>query len=628
MKKTQAVSAGIAFVLAINFSLHAQETTTTVQSIRAGSANDLNTMLEAVEETTPLPAESVPKFGTFYSARTPTGPPLPTSMGLPAWDLGSSKWLLDDLDQPQGQMRAMAGNIMAMDVPSPGDGGSDGGSNNYSNFTSSYMIDTNGLFLEITGVSNGAAWFNLHNATNQVYAITSKTNLPLVGWNIEQEVWPTNPAVMPFTVPVLGRTSMLFIRAQDWTGVTENGNTTPDWWFLENFGTVALSDTNLDSQGNTLLYDYQHGLDPNVISFTLSFTNQYANASGAPVQLNVTAGVPFYFAVLVDDTNHADANWTAYSSSNIIVNLGPTQGWHQVYVGLRGLPSNAYQTWQATRLKLDLTPSLLVITNPTPGTVTQPVIQLQGYSPEALASISYDLTNAAGLVTNQLAIILGQYYDTNTLEFTTNNFQCFDVPLTNGLNIITLHAADMAGNVTTTNLNFTLDYSGDTNPPAIQLNWPQAGTKISGSSFTWRGWVSDPTAQVSAQIVNTNGTTNSVSGRVGRDGSFWIEGLPLSGGTNSLSLTAKDAAGNTSVTNIPVVKSSLVLTITSAGLGQAVQGTISDPTNYTIWVNGVKATNNLDGTWVAQDPHLTLDTPTVQVRAIPNSDNGGNGGGQ
>jgi len=88
-----------------------------------------------------------------------------------------------------------------------------------------------------------------------------------------------------------------------------------------------------------------------------------------------------------------------------------------------------------------------------------------------------------------------------------------------------------------------------------------------------------------------------------------------------------DAAGNVSVTQIPVIKSSLVLTITAAGLGQAVQGTISD-TNYTVWVNGVKATNNMDGTWTAQYPHLTLNTPAVQVRAIPNSDNGGNGGGQ
>jgi len=121
--------------------------------------------------------------------------------------------------------------------------------------------------------------------------------------------------------------------------------------------------------------------------------------------------------------------------------------------------------------------------------------------------------------------------------------------------------------------------------------------------------------------------TNSVSGRIGRDGDFWVQGIPLSGGTNNLSLMITDAAGNVSVTQIPVIKSSLVLTITAAGLGQAVQGTISD-TNYTVWVNGVKATNNMDGTWTAQYPHLTLNTPAVQVRAIPNSDNGGNGGGQ
>ena len=230
-------------------------------------------------------------------------------------------------------------------------------------------LPTNGLCLEITGVSNGAAWFNLHNATNQVYAITSKTNLPSAGWNIEREVWPdTNQTVTPFTVPVLDRTSMLFIRAQDWTGVTENGNTTPDWWFWEYFGTMNLSDTNLDSQGNTLLYDYQYGIDPNVISFTLSYTNQFATVSGAPVQVNVTAGVPTYFAVILDSTNFAEATWNTYTSSNIIINLGTTQGWHDVWVGLRGLPSNATQAWQWKHLNLTL-PPVLVITNPVAGVV-------------------------------------------------------------------------------------------------------------------------------------------------------------------------------------------------------------------------------------------------------------------
>lgn len=463
-------------------------------------------------------------------------------------------------------------------------------------------------------------------ATNMVYAIWAKTNLT-DAWQVENEVWPTDTNCQPFTMQTLGRDT-LFLRAMDWTGVTHGGNTVPDWWLWLYYGTTDLSDTNYDSGGvNTLLYDYQHGIDPNVISFTLSVTNDYANALGAPIQLNITAGTPSYFAVLVDDSNHTNADWTPYTSSNIVANLGLTEGWHQINVGLRGLPSNAYQTWQSIRLKLDFTPPLLVVTNPTLGTVTQPVIQLQGYSSESLESISYDLDNAMGVFTNQQAIILGQAYDTNTLEFTTNYFQCFDVPLTNGVNTITLHAMDWAGNVTTTNFSYTLDYSNATSPPTVQLAWPQAGTKVSGSSFTWRGKVSDPTAQVVAEIVDTNGFTNSVIGQVGREGDFLIPDIPLSGGTNNLTLTVTDSAGNVSTTTIPVIQSDLVLTITSASLGGAVTGTISD-TNYTVWVNGIKATNNMNGTWTAQDPHLTLDTPVVQVRAIPNSDNGGNGGGQ
>jgi len=522
------------------------------------------------------------------------------------------------------------GGFHTFDDPTlPGGGGGGGGSTVYGSSSTNYIFDTNQLWLQITNVFDGMVYANLFNGTNQVYAIWSTTNLltPFTNWQVETEVFPTDTNCQPFNFPTLNRQN-LFMLAQDWTGVDSDGDGIPDWWTWNYFGVLSLNATNLDSGGvNTLGYDYTNGLDPNTISFNMSFTSQYVDANSTPAQLNVTAGAPYYFAVLVDGSNYADANWMAYSSSNISVNLGSTEGWHQVYVGLRGFLPNASQTWESTRIKLDLTPPLLVITNPAPGTVTQPVIQLNGYSPEALASLSYDVSNANGLLTNQLGIILNQFYDTNSLEFTTNCFQCFDILLTNGVNTLTLHATDLAGNVTTTNFNFTLDYSGDTNPPAVQISWPQAGTKISGSSFTLRGKVSDPTMQVAAQIVDTNWVTNSVSGQVGRDGDFWVVGLPLSGGTNNLSLTVTDAAGNVSITTIPVIQSSLVITITSAGLGQAVNGTISDPTNYTIWVNGIKATNNLDGTWTAPDPHLTLDAPTVQVRAIPNSDNGGNGGG-
>jgi hypothetical protein len=278
------------------------------------------------------------------------------------------------------------------------------------------------------------------------------------------------------------------------------------------------------------------------------------------------------------------------------------------------------------RVKLDLTPPWFVITNPTNSTVSVPVIQLQGYIPETLAKASYDLNNASGLVTNQSVTITGQYYDPNNLAYTTNYFQCFDVPLALGLNTITLHGTDLAGDVTTTNFSFTLGYAGATNPPTVVLNWPLPGMQISGGSFIWHGWVSEPTATVIAQTLS-GGVTNAFTGQVGRDGTFWIAGLPLSGGTNQFTLTATDAAGNSTSTNLAVVQSPLALAITSAPWGQPIQGTISDPNDYTIWVNGVQATNNGDGTWIVQNPILTLNTPVAQVRAIPNSENGGNGTG-
>ena len=201
----------------------------------------------------PLEAFSIPTWGNFYllSQSGQTIPPLPfnpyMALGLNVYALGSNNFLIDDSSLDAVSRAMSAGRMSTMDASS----GSD----------STFVAPTYGLddlWLEMTNVANGLAYFNLHNATNEVYAIWSTTNL-LTGWNVETEVWPTNSAVMPFTVPTLDRQN-LFVGAEDWTGVTENGNTTPDWWFWEYFGTVALSDTNLDSRGNTLLYDYTNGM--------------------------------------------------------------------------------------------------------------------------------------------------------------------------------------------------------------------------------------------------------------------------------------------------------------------------------------------------------------------------------
>ncbi len=516
------------------------------------------------------------------------------------------------------------------DNAGPPDIGGDGGGNTNSPPVFNFTQPTNGLWLEMTGVSNGTAYLNLHNATNYVYEVFSTTDLN-APWNIETEVFPgTNQPTTPFTVPQSERGD-LFLWARDWTGITSNGNQTPDWWFWYYFGTLGLSDTNLDSAGNTLLSDYQNGYDPNVITFSLSVTNQYVKSGNVPLQTTVTAGTPFYMATLVDDTNLADANWIPYNPSPIAP-IGTNEGWHQIWFGLRGLPSAGQQTWARTRVKLDTTPPLLVITNPVSANVMQPMIEVQGFCPEVLASLTYDLKNSVGLFTNQPAFVLNPTYSTNSWEFTTNPFQAFDVPLTQGTNVLTFHAADLAGNVTTTNFTFTLSYAGRTNPPILQLYWPWNGTQISGSSFTQRGAVDDFTTTVQATITDTNGHTNTVSAIVERNGNFWIENLPLAAGSNQLTLTAMDVASNVSTTNITVMGSSLDLTMTpvnSSQLWQAteeVSGTISDPT-MSVWVNGVEGTNNGDGTWDATVPTTAGGTAVFQVRAIANSDNGGSGSG-
>ena len=595
---------------------------------------------------TPIPPDAVPDTGIFcsMSGNLPPSPfnPFPQ---LPLYTDGTpgNYWFDDrDFDYPAYWAQASAaanlshsGGIAMDDFPAlPGDGGDGGGGTNSSGGGVSLpdaSFPTNGLWLQITGITNDIVSVALNNTTNQVYAIWSSTDL--LTWNVETEVWPTNTTVMPFTVQTLDRQN-LFVQAEDWTGATENGNTTPDWWFWEYFNTLALSDTNLDANGNELLYDYQNGVDPNIINFWLSVAKQCFNTSSATVQISVSAGVPSYMAALVDDTNLADANWTPYNS-NIVVNLGSVDGWHTVSVGLRGLPPNAQKTWNPIQLELVLNPPLLVITNPIASIVTQPMIELQGFCPEPLTSLTFDLSNAAGLFTNQQAFVLAQCVDPNTRHFTTNTFQAFDVPLTNGDNVVTFHATDLAGNITTTNFTYTLDYSGKTNPPAIQVFWPQNSDQVSGTEFTLRGALDDFTASLTAQIVDSSGNTNSVQGLVERNGFFWVENVPLLAGTNYVTLTAMDAIGNISTTNLTIsVSAGLTIDDFSSELGGSprnvipvVTGTIS-LSSYTLWVNGVQATQDGQGNWNADSvPVGPGGTAVVEARAIPNSDNGDNGTG-
>jgi len=555
------------------------------------------------------PSDSPP--GTYWSLQLTDQPPLPDCPfpDLQVIEITNGIYLMDDrsVDYP-ALWAELDDQVQSSAIKNKGKSGGSmmdmAGGDSFDAF--SYSSDQ--LYLEITNIADGLVYLNLDNATNEVYAVWSTTNLS-TGWSVETDLWPTNPVTMPFTVQTLNRQN-LFLRAEDWTGVTDNGNTTPNWWFWENFGAIwsTLYDTNVDSRGNTYAFDYQNGIDPNPIQFSIAPTNPYVNSSSVTVPLNIITGIPFGMAILIDSTNFVTAAWQPYNS-NVAVTLGATNGAYDVWIGLRGRLTNTLQVWQGTTITFDTVPPTITITNPTTAVVSQPLIQLQGYASEPLSSFTYDLTNALGQVTNQTVFMISESPDTNAGNYTTSYFQGYDIPLTNGLNTITLHASDLAGNTTTTNLNFTLDYSDKTNAPTITISWPPSNSVFAGTNFTLSGSLSDDTASVT---VTGFGGTNTAA--VQRGGKFTVANLPLSNPTNTFTVTVTDVVGNSSSLQWTVFQSAASVTIDSlsaAALSQplvTVTGTIN-VNNLDVWVNGVQATVT-GGTWQANNVPVSIAAGT------------------
>ncbi|HMD54137.1 MAG TPA: hypothetical protein VKJ65_06300, partial [Phycisphaerae bacterium] len=164
---------------------------------------------------------------------------------------------------------------------------------------------------------------------------------------------------------------------------------------------------------------------------------------------------------------------------------------------------------------------------------------------------------------------------------------------------------------------------GDTTPPTLNVLWPQNGTVIAGSNFTMQAQVDDNTATV---ITVINGQTNTAL--VERDGTVWVNNLPLNSGTNELALMATDAAGNSSTINLTLIQSSVTVNVDPISEDQAnqssvtVTGTSSDP-SINITVNGTNAYYIDDfGDWEADEvPVSPTGAAALDVQAGDGSGN-------
>ncbi len=131
-------------------------------------------------------------------------------------------------------------------------------------------------------------------------------------------------------------------------------------------------------------------------------------------------------------------------------------------------------------------------------------------------------------------------------------FSVPDVPLAPGRNDFTATLISAAG---TSDPSGAVTYILDTTPPPVTITSPANGTTVNATSVKIAG-TTQPQSTVSARD-EANAAT--VTAQAGTDGSFVLT-LPLADGTNGITVTATDPAGNTGQAVVGVTKGSGVLT--------------------------------------------------------------------
>jgi hypothetical protein len=338
------------------------------------------------------------------------------------------------------------------------------GWNAYLNGATWYTLKSNDVVTNITWVA-GPLGHYYQPTTNSPLINKGNTNADLLGLyyytTTTNEVEETNSIVdISYHYVALDNTG----QPNDtlWTGIPDylaDTNGALATWQTKYFGHIGIDPNgDYDGDGTNNLQEYLNGTDPNKIQFSLSLSNQYVDTNMVPITIVILGGVPSNIAVLVDSTNFSGATWSSYTSSNITVNITTNQGAHDVWVGLRGLPSDAHQTWVETTLVLDSTAPAITITSPTNNvTFNASRVDVSGH----FVSAGVQQITVNGI----LAFVNG------------TNFEALNVPLADGSNLVTAVLADLTGDTNTAsiNVNATTNVDGSLNDPVELAASPVAG---------------------------------------------------------------------------------------------------------------------------------------------------------
>jgi hypothetical protein len=231
--------------------------------------------------------------------------------------------------------------------------------------------------------------------------------------------------------------------------------------------------------------------------------------------------------------------------------------------------------------------------------------------PLSVTSPAYGLTNvAAATVAGATEVGATVTVNGNAVSVGSSGDFSTTFVLAQGTNTITVVATDSAGNTATIVKTVVLD----TAPPAVAIASPADGSTIGTSVVHIAG-----TAEVGAQVA-VNGVVVVVSGT-----GAWTADLAFADGTQTITASATDAAGNTATATLTVTVDTLApaLSVTSPAydLTNVATATVAGDTDVgaTVTVNGNAVTVGPTGSFSTS---ITLAAGENTITVVATDDAG------
>ena len=175
-----------------------------------------------------------------------------------------------------------------------------------------------------------------------------------------------------------------------------------------------------------------------------------------------------------------------------------------------------------------------------------------------------DESNGSGINLSTLTVKVDGTTIPHTTATTTNGYTVTATPanaLTDGSHTITVDVKDNDGNAATQK---TSTFKLDTVPPTLNITVPSNGLITNTAALTVQGVTNDATSSPVTLTLTLNGTSQGTV-TVGTNGSF-SKAVTLAQGSNTIVVTASDAAGKTSSVTRTVTLDTTVPKVVSASV--------------------------------------------------------------